>query len=57
VPRFQDELREHLRTEGSIYKAIEETSDLGDDTVAKLDAELEKFKKSFNVEEDKGLVA
>ena len=57
VPRFQDELREHLRTEGSVYKAIEETSDLGDDTVEKLDAELERFKKSFNVEEDKGLVA
>jgi F-type H+/Na+-transporting ATPase subunit alpha len=57
VPRFQDELREHLRTEGSVYKAIEQTSDLGDDTVEKLDAELERFKKSFNVEEDKGLVA
>ena len=25
VPRFQDELREHLRTEGTVYKAIEET--------------------------------
>jgi hypothetical protein len=57
VPRFQDELREHLRSEGSVYKAIEETSDLGDDTVAKLDEELEAFKKRFNIEEDKGLVA
>ncbi len=57
VPRFQDELREYLRTEGTIYKAIDETKDLGDDTVAKLDAELEKFKNVFNVEEDKGLVA
>jgi F-type H+/Na+-transporting ATPase subunit alpha len=57
VPRFQDELREYLRTEGTIYKAIEETKDLSDDLVEKLDAELEKFKKSFNVEEDKGLVA
>ena len=57
VARFQDELREHLRSEGSVYKAIEETSDLGDDTVAKLDAELEAFKKRFNIEEDKGLVA
>ena len=57
VPRFQDELREALRSEGSIYKEIEETKDLGDDLVAKLDAELEKFKKGFNVEEDKGLVA
>jgi F-type H+-transporting ATPase subunit alpha len=57
VARFQDELREHLRSEGAVYKAIEETSDLGDDTVAKLDAELETFKKRFNIEEDKGLVA
>jgi F-type H+-transporting ATPase subunit alpha len=57
VPRFQDELREHLRSEGTIYKSIEETSDLGDDLVKKLDAELEKFKKGFNIEEDKGLVA
>ena len=57
VARFQDELREHLRSEGGVYKAIEETSDLGDDTVAKLDAELEAFKQRFNIEEDKGLVA
>ena len=57
VPRFQDELREYLRTVGTIYKEIEETKDLSDDLVKKLDAELEKFKKSFNVEDDKGLVA
>jgi F-type H+/Na+-transporting ATPase subunit alpha len=57
VPRFQDELREHLRNEGSIYKAIEETKDLSDETVAALDKELESFKKRFSIEEDKGLVA
>ncbi|HUP32861.1 MAG TPA: hypothetical protein VM184_07490, partial [Gaiellaceae bacterium] len=57
VPRFQDELREHLRSEGTVYASIDETKDLDDDTTAKLDAELEKFKKGFNVEEDKGLVA
>jgi F-type H+-transporting ATPase subunit alpha len=57
VPRFQDELREHLRAEGSIYKAIDESNDLSDETVAALDAELEAFKQRFNVEEDKGLVA
>jgi hypothetical protein len=50
-------LREYLRTEGTIYKSIEETKDLGDDLVKTLDGELEKFKKSFNVEEDKGLIA
>ena len=55
VPRFHDELREHLRTEGSILKAIRESNDLDDDTTAKLDAELEKFVNGFNVEEEKGL--
>ena len=55
VARFHDELREHLRSEGTVYQAIEETKDLGDDVVAKLDAELETFKKGFNVEEEKGL--
>ena len=31
VPRFQDELREHLRADGSIYKSIRESGDLADD--------------------------
>ena len=57
VSRFQDELREYLRSEGSVYKAIDEENDLSDATTSTLDAELEKFKKSFNVEEDQGLVA
>jgi F-type H+-transporting ATPase subunit alpha len=56
VPRFQDELREYLRTEGSLYPAIEESKDLGDDLTAKLDGELEKFKHGFNVEEESSLV-
>jgi len=52
VARFQDELRESLRAEGSIYASIEETNDLSDELSTKLDEEIEKFKKSFNVEED-----
>jgi F-type H+/Na+-transporting ATPase subunit alpha len=56
VPRFQEELREHLRADGTVLKAIKETGDLDDDTSKKLDAELEKFKKSFNVEEEASLV-
>ncbi|HEY7792885.1 MAG TPA: F0F1 ATP synthase subunit alpha, partial [Gaiellaceae bacterium] len=56
VPRFQDELRDFLRAEGDVYPAIEETKDLGDDVVKTLDAHLERFKKSFNVEEETGLV-
>jgi F-type H+/Na+-transporting ATPase subunit alpha len=56
VPRYQDELREHLRTEGTVYKEIAETKDLGDDLTKRLEAELEKFAKSFNIQQDSGLV-
>jgi F-type H+-transporting ATPase subunit alpha len=56
VPRFQDELREHLRAEGAVLKTVRETGDLDDDTTQKLDSELEKFKRSFNVEEAASLV-
>ncbi len=56
VPRFQDELREYLRTEGAILKEIRESGDLSDETAEKLDAELKKFQQSFNVEEEAALV-
>jgi F-type H+-transporting ATPase subunit alpha len=48
VPRFQDELREHLRAEGTIYKEISATGDLSDETAKKLDAELDRFAKAFS---------
>ena len=48
--RFQDELREHLRAEGEIYKQIRETGDLPDELAEKLNGEIEKFKNAFNVE-------
>ena len=57
VPRFHDELREHLRAEGTVYPTIEETKDLGDDVVAKLDEELKTFHHGFAILEEKGLVA
>jgi F-type H+-transporting ATPase subunit alpha len=57
VPRFQDELRETLKADGSIYKSILETGDITDETQKKLDEELDKFVKGFAVEEEKGLVA
>ena len=56
VPRFQDELREALRGEGSIYKQIADTGDLPDDLAEKLNAEIEKFKKGFNIQEETALV-
>ena len=55
VPRFHDELREHLRTEGSVLAAIRETEDVPEEVEEKLKPELDKFLKTFNVEEEKGL--
>ena len=49
VPRFQEELRETLRSGGGVYEAIRETKDLGDETVAKLDEALTKFVEGFNI--------
>jgi len=57
VPRFQGELREHMRTEGSILKEIRETGDLPDELTQRLEDELKKFKQMFNVQEEKSLVA
>jgi F-type H+-transporting ATPase subunit alpha len=56
VPRFQDELREHLRAEGSIYQQVRESGDLPDDLAERLNAEIEKFKRSFNVQEETSVV-
>ena len=52
APRFQDELREHLRAEGSILKEIRETGDLSDELAQRLRGEIGKFKNGFNVEEE-----
>ena len=47
VARFQEELREQLRTEGSILNEIRETNDLPDEVEQKLRQEVERFKKRF----------
>jgi F-type H+-transporting ATPase subunit alpha len=52
VQRFQEELREHLRTEGSVYKEIREQKELPDELQEKLRAEIEKFAKTFAVKEE-----
>jgi F-type H+-transporting ATPase subunit alpha len=57
VPRFQEELREHLRTEGTIYKEIRESGDLPDELAKRLDEEIGKFLQSFNVQEEAALVS
>jgi F-type H+/Na+-transporting ATPase subunit alpha len=56
VPRFQDELREVLRAEGSLYDEIREQRELSDELEERINAELEKFKDTFAVKEDTGLV-
>jgi F-type H+-transporting ATPase subunit alpha len=56
VPRYHEELREHLRTEKTVLETIRESGDLGDDTTQKLDEELKKFAHSFNVEQEESLV-
>jgi F-type H+-transporting ATPase subunit alpha len=52
VSRFNEELVESLRAEGSILKAIEESKDLSDETVEALRKHLDSFKDSFFVEGD-----
>jgi F-type H+-transporting ATPase subunit alpha len=56
VPRFQDELREFLRTEGSVYQEIREQKALADELEKQIDGQLQKFKETFAVKEDTGLV-
>ncbi len=57
VPRFQEELREDLRAEGSIYEAIRSTGDLADDVGEKLNAEIEKVKGRFATSEEQAAAA
>jgi F-type H+-transporting ATPase subunit alpha len=56
VPRFQEELFEHLRAEGTILKEIREKGELTDEITQKLDHELERFKQGFNVQAEPPLV-
>jgi F-type H+-transporting ATPase subunit alpha len=55
VPRFQAQLRETLRAEGTVYPTIRASNDLTDETVATLTETLKKFREGFAVEEEKGL--
>jgi F-type H+-transporting ATPase subunit alpha len=57
VPRFQDELREHMRTEKTILDAIREQKELSDELQEKLHAELKRFAGMFSVQEEGSLVS
>jgi F-type H+/Na+-transporting ATPase subunit alpha len=56
VPRFQEELREYLRAEGGVYEQIAEQKELSEELTGKLDEALAKFKDTFAVKEEAGLV-
>jgi F-type H+/Na+-transporting ATPase subunit alpha len=57
VPRFQDELREVLHAESSLYEEIREKRELTDELEERIRAELDKFTDTFAVKEDTGLVS
>jgi len=52
VPRYLQELRDHLKAEESILAEIRESKDLPDELAEKLDAELQRFAKSFKTSEE-----
>ena len=56
VSRFHDELREHLRTEESVYRDIREGKDIPDELQERIRSELGRFKEQFAVREETGLV-
>jgi hypothetical protein len=45
-----------MRAEKTILEEIREKKELGDDVTKRLDAEIDKFKNAFNVEEEQSLV-
>ena len=57
VPRFLEELRDHMKAEETILKEIRETGDLSDELRERLEKELEKFVKGFKTTEDEPTAA
>ncbi len=55
IARFQDELREYLRTEGSTYKEIADSGDLPDELAERLGQAIEKFTQGFNTSDEPAL--
>jgi F0F1-type ATP synthase alpha subunit len=52
VPRFLQELRDHLKAEETVLKEIRENGDLPDELRERLDQELQKFAKGFKSSEE-----
>ncbi len=52
MPRFQEELREFLRAEETVYAGIRDSKDLPDEAQEAAREQIEKFKASFSVHEE-----
>ena len=50
VVRFQEELREYVRSSSDVYEQVSKTGELPEELEEKLKAEIDKFKQGFNVE-------
>jgi F-type H+/Na+-transporting ATPase subunit alpha len=57
VSRFQDELREYMKTEKTVLAEIRETGDLPDELAERLNAAIERFKETFAVKEEAPVAA
>jgi F-type H+/Na+-transporting ATPase subunit alpha len=57
VPRYLQELRDHMKAEETILKEIRETGDLSDELRERLNKELERFVKGFKTSEDEPAAA
>ncbi len=55
VPRFQEELREFLRAEETVYAGIRDARDFPDEAQEAARAQIDKFKGSFSVHEETGV--
>jgi len=57
ILRFEAELLDHLRRNSDVLDVLRETNVLSDETVGKLDAEVDKFKLEFQTGEGKPLAS
>ena len=57
VPRFQNELREYMKTDKTILGEIRESGDLSDDLAKQLREAIERFKETFAVTEQETVAA
>ena len=57
MPRFQNELREYMKTDKTILGEIRESGDISDDLEKQLREAIERFKETFAVTEQETVAA